>query len=143
MIELLRLTAPEIIVALAGLLVLVVDIGLLRRTALALRVSIAVAVAILGCVIAFANIHTLGVLPAGLLVVTPLTLPVQRALLVLSILVLALCTSARFTRHAGEYCALILFATTADDVAGEHAKPAGDLPYHRIPKFVLVRAGGL
>jgi NADH-quinone oxidoreductase subunit N len=113
MIELLRLTAPEIIVALAGLLVLVVDIGLLRRTALALRVSITVAIATLGCIIAFANIHTLGVLPAGLLVVTPLTLLVQRALLVLSILVLALCTRSRFTDHAGEYRALILFATTA------------------------------
>ena len=113
MIELLHLTTPEIIVALAGLLVLVVDIGLLRRTALAIRIPVTVSVAILGCVIAFAGIHTLGVLPAGLLVVTPLTLLVQRALLVLSILVLALCTSARFTDHAGEFCALILFATTA------------------------------
>ena len=48
-----------------------------------------------------------------MLVVNPLTQLVQIALLVLAILVLLLVDSARFTTHVGEYCALILFATTA------------------------------
>ena len=54
-----------------------------------------------------------GALPAGMLVVNPLTQLVQIALLALAILVLLLADSARFTTHVGEYCALILFATTA------------------------------
>jgi NADH-quinone oxidoreductase subunit N len=112
MTELLRLTTPEIAVALAGLLVLIVDL-FLRHTTLALRVPAAIAVAQLGCIIAFICIHTQGALPSGLLVVTPLSLLVQRALLVLAILVLGLCGGARFTLHIGEYCALMLFATTA------------------------------
>jgi NADH-quinone oxidoreductase subunit N len=112
MTELLHLTAPEIVVALAGLLVLVIDLSL-QRTALALRVPVAVAVAQWGCIIAFFCIHTRGALPAGLLVVTPLSLLVKRALLVLAIVVLGLCSSARVTVHVGEYCALMLFATTA------------------------------
>ncbi len=48
-----------------------------------------------------------------MLVVNPLTQLVQIALLALAILVLLLVDSARFTTHVGEYCALILFATTA------------------------------
>ncbi len=36
-LELLRLTAPEIVVALAGLLVLVLDLSFLRRATLAIR----------------------------------------------------------------------------------------------------------
>ena len=113
MIELLRLTAPEIIVALAGLLVLIVDLSLLRRATLATRVNVAVTVSCLGCLIAFASIQTQGALPDGMLVVNPLIHLIQRSLLVLAILVLLLVTSARFTNHIGEYCALILFATVA------------------------------
>jgi NADH-quinone oxidoreductase subunit N len=67
----------------------------------------------MGCVIALAAMQSQGGLQAGMLVVTPLSLLVQRALLVLAILVLALVSSARFTTHVGEYCALMLFATVA------------------------------
>ena len=52
-------------------------------------------------------------LAGGMLVVTPITQLVQIAILVLSILVLLLVSSARFTTHVGEYCGLLLFATTA------------------------------
>ena len=51
--------------------------------------------------------------PNGMVVVNPLTQLLQAALLVLAILILLLVDSARFTRHVGEYCSLMLFATTA------------------------------
>ncbi len=114
--ELLRLTAPEIVLALTGLLVLVLDLSFLRRRALALRFRSAAWVAVAGCVAAFVTLEKLpgqGSLPNGILVVNPLTQLVQIALLALAVLVLLLAVSARFTTHVGEYCALILFATTA------------------------------
>ena len=114
--ELLWLTAPEIVVAMTALLVLVLDLGLLRRSALALRFGATTTVACIGCLLALLvllNFPAQGDLAAGMLVVTPLTQLVQIALLVIAILVLFLVNSARFTTHAGEYCALMLFATTA------------------------------
>ncbi len=116
MTELLRLTAPEIVVALAGLLVLILDLGVLRRATLAMRFHAAVVLSCVGCAIALgmlAKFPARGALPTGMLVVNPLTQLVQMALLALAILVLLLVNSARFTTHVGEYCALMLFATTA------------------------------
>jgi NADH-quinone oxidoreductase subunit N len=116
MTELLRLTAPEIVVALAGLLVLILDIAFLRRAALATRFRGAVALSCIGCALALwmlVRFPAQGALPSGMLVVNPLTQLVKIALVVLAILVLLLVSSARFTTHVGEYCALMLFATTA------------------------------
>jgi hypothetical protein len=67
--ELLRLTAPEIVVALAGLLVLVLDLSLLRRAALAVRFRSAVVAGCAGCVIAWLVLEKFpaqGALPAGI-----------------------------------------------------------------------------
>jgi NADH-quinone oxidoreductase subunit N len=114
--ELLWLTAPEIVVALTALLVLVLDLGVLRRSALAIRFGATTMVACLGCLLALLvllKFPAQGDLPAGMLVVSPLTQLVQIALMVIAILVFFLVNSARFTAHVGEYCALILFATTA------------------------------
>ena len=114
--ELLWLTAPEIVVALTALLVLVLDLGMLRRSALAIRFGATTMVACLGCLLALLvllKFPAQGDLPAGMLVVNPLTQLVQIALLAIAILVFFLVNSARFTTHVGEYCALILFATTA------------------------------
>jgi NADH-quinone oxidoreductase subunit N len=113
---LLRLTEPEIIVALTGLLVLVLDLSFIRRTSLAIRFRGAVVASSIGCAVALGALEKLpaqGSWPAGILVVNPLTQLVQVALLVLAILILLLVDSARFTTHVGEYCALMLFATTA------------------------------
>ena len=113
---LLRLTEPAIIVALTGLLVLILDLGLLRRASLAIRFGGAVAASTVGCAVALGALERLsaqGTWPAGMLVVNPLTQLVQAALLALAILILLLVDSARFTTHVGEYCSLILFATTA------------------------------
>ena len=115
-LELLRLTAPEIVVALTGILVLVLDLSFLRRLPLAFRFRWAVLAACSGCVLALIvldQVSVQGSLAAGMLVVSPLTQLVQIALLAVAILVLLLVDSVRFTTHVGEYCALILFATTA------------------------------
>ena len=50
--ELLRLTAPEIVVALTGILVLVLDLSFLRRASLALRFRSAAVAATSGCILA-------------------------------------------------------------------------------------------
>jgi NADH-quinone oxidoreductase subunit N len=116
MTELLRLTAPEIVVALTGLLLLILDLSFLRQAALAIRVRAAVAAACIGCGLALGvllRFPAQGSLPAGMLVVNSLTELVQIALLALAVLILLLVSSARFTTHVGEYCALLLFATTA------------------------------
>ncbi|MGC2403256.1 MAG: NADH-quinone oxidoreductase subunit N [Acidobacteriaceae bacterium] len=115
-LELLQLTAPEIVMALAGLLVLVVDLSFLRLSALSLRFRCAAFTGCGGCILALgvlAMMPAQGALPAGMLTVNSLTQLLQITLLGLAILVLLLAASARFTPHAGEYCALILFATTA------------------------------
>jgi NADH-quinone oxidoreductase subunit N len=116
MTELLRLTAPEIVVTLAGLLVLILDLGFLRQATLAIRFRVAVILSCIGCALALGVLVRFPVqaaIPAGMLVVNPLTQLLQFALVVLAILVLLLVSSARFTTHVGEYCALMLFATTA------------------------------
>jgi NADH-quinone oxidoreductase subunit N len=115
-IDLLRLTAPEIVVALAALLVLVLDLSLLRQATLALRFRTASLTAAAGCIFALGvllRFPVQGSLPLGMLVVNPLTQLMQLVIIALAILVLLLASSVRFTTHAGEYCALILFATAA------------------------------
>jgi len=96
--------------------VLVLDLGPLRRSALAIRFRATNLVACIGCLLAMLvllKFPAQGGLAAGMLVVNPLTQLMQIALLAIAILVLFLVNSARFTTHVGEYCALILFATTA------------------------------
>jgi NADH-quinone oxidoreductase subunit N len=115
-LELLRLTAPEIIVALAGLLVLVLDLTFLRRSTVGIRFRSAVIAACTGCLLALVVLEKIaaqGALPAGILIANPLTQLVQDALLLLAILVLLFGASAEFTPHVGEYSSLVLFATTA------------------------------
>jgi NADH-quinone oxidoreductase subunit N len=115
-LQLLRLTAPEIVVALGALLVLVLDVGFLRRSTIPVRFRCA---AFTGCgvcaiaLVVLAKMYLQASLPAGMLLFNPLTQWLQMALLVLGALVLLLAASARFTPHAGEYVALILFATVA------------------------------
>jgi NADH-quinone oxidoreductase subunit N len=114
--ELLRLTLPEIVVAMAGLVLLTLDLTVLRRSAVKVRLSVGALVGCAGCLVAaYLLIHAavLGSLPDGMFVVTPLTCVVQIALLALAVLTVLLSTSMRITTHVGEYLALLLFATVA------------------------------
>ena len=114
-LELLHLTLPEIVVALAALLTITLDIVLLKRAAVRVRLHAGVLIGCAGCVAAIFLAHNSPVVrPAdGMLVLTPLTTLVQTFLLALTILTLLLSDSIRFTEHVGEYLGLVLFATVA------------------------------
>ena len=112
---LLTLTLPEITVAVAGLLVLALDLTVLRTAAVAVRLRAGALLACLGCLGAMLLVHSapLASLPESMLVVTPLTHTVQIALLALAILTVLFSTGSQITGHVGEYLALLLFATVA------------------------------
>ncbi|HEX4064844.1 MAG TPA: NADH-quinone oxidoreductase subunit N [Acidobacteriaceae bacterium] len=113
--ELLRCTLPELAVAIAGLLLLTIDLTLLRRSSLAKRLGVAALIACIGCLVSLLLLSHAGVasLPGGMFVLTPLAQFIQGALLCLAIFTVLLSTSTRITSHIGEYLALILFATVA------------------------------
>ncbi len=114
--ELLRLTWPEIAVTVAALLLLALDLTVLRRSTLKVRLRAGMTVACAGCLAAMFLLNHAAQqasLPDSMLVITPLTHVVQTALLALAIFTLLLSASTRFTGHVGEYLALILFATVA------------------------------
>ncbi len=114
--DLLRFTLPEIVVVVAGLLLLTLDLTVLRQSSREKRLGIAALIACAGCLLA-AHMLTHAVpqysLPDSMFVVTPLTRLVQVALLAFTIVTVLLSTSTHITGNIGEYLALILFATVA------------------------------
>jgi NADH-quinone oxidoreductase subunit N len=112
-VELLKLAAPETILVLTALLVLAADLLTLREMDLNFRRLIGAMIACAGCLVAagwmlalpeHANFFN------GMLVVDPLTRFVKIALLALTICTLVLSVETDFTRHVGEYFALLLLA---------------------------------
>ncbi|HEX3987263.1 MAG TPA: NADH-quinone oxidoreductase subunit N [Acidobacteriaceae bacterium] len=112
---LLSLTLPEIAVAVAGFVLLALDLTVLRRSRVRMRFGAGALIACAGCLGAILLLHgaPLGRLPDSMFVATPLTHVVQVAVLALAILTVLFSTSTRITSHVGEYLALILFATVA------------------------------
>ena len=113
--DLFRATLPETALEIAALLVLVVDLGHLRKAALNTRVAIASFVGVAGCAAALALLPYLGA--SGLQIGNELLLSsggtaaiAQTGILVLTILTLLLFVGSDFTRHAGEYVSVILMA---------------------------------
>lgn len=112
--EMLKLAAPEAIVALTALAVLAIDQTSMRGLEARLRLIIGGMVASAGCAAAIMWM-LINTTPAdalqGMLVVSPLTQIVKICLLGLTIGTVLISLEARFTTHAGEYLALILLAT--------------------------------
>jgi NADH-quinone oxidoreductase subunit N len=103
---------PEEIVILCALAVLVLDFALLRRQSPAFRAKALGTTAGLGCVAAMLWIAGgQNYEAAGMLALTPLTQFLKLVLLALTLVVAVLSFGARFTRHLGEYFALLLIAT--------------------------------
>ena len=103
--------APEVIVILAALAALVLDFAIVRRKTLAFRARVVGMVACLGCVAAMIWIACGHDLPAAeMLALTPLTQYLKLVLLGLTFVVAVLSFNARFSRHIGEYFALLLIA---------------------------------
>jgi len=103
---------PEEIVIVTALAALVVDFGMVRRKTPALRAAAVGGTACLGCVAAMIWL-ALGPEAKGaeMLALTPLTQFLKMALLAMTVVVAVLSFGARFTRHLGEYFALLLIAT--------------------------------
>lgn len=113
-LTLLTALAPEVIVVLTALLVLAVDLLGLHDTPRSYRMSIAAGLTTLGCAGAagwmFLN-PTVGNWHSGMLVIDPLNETVKAVILLLTVFTAMLSVDCKFTRHCGEYFALLLLAT--------------------------------
>ena len=113
--ELFRATLPETVLEIASLLVLVVDLAFLRNAALKARVAIAALLGIAGCAV---GLWAIQLEPAGgfsyagslLLNVGGYTTVAQAAILMLTALTLLLLIDSSFTRHVGEFVAVMLMS---------------------------------
>ncbi|MGA9672215.1 MAG: NADH-quinone oxidoreductase subunit N [Terracidiphilus sp.] len=117
--DLFRATLPETALEVAALLVLVVDLGFLRKAALKTRVAVAALLGVLGCGAAvwavlqpgipglwFAGTQELLLSTGGFGAVA------QTGILVLTALTLLLLVDSGFTRHIGEFVAVVLMAAS-------------------------------
>jgi NADH-quinone oxidoreductase subunit N len=117
--DLFRVTLPETALEVAALLVLVVDLGFLRKAALRVRATVAASLGVLGCAASFGSLilfPTLGLQYGDskqwLLVTYGTAEAAQLGILILTGLTLLLLMDSIFTRHVGEYVAVVLMAAT-------------------------------
>ncbi|MGP8225541.1 MAG: NADH-quinone oxidoreductase subunit N [Terracidiphilus sp.] len=113
--DLFRATLPETALEIAALLVLVADLGFLRKAALKLRIAVAAFLGVAGCCVAIWTVFVAGTagLSAGdqlLLTAGGAAGAAQVGILVLTALTLLLLIGEGFTRHVGEYVAVVLMA---------------------------------
>ncbi|HXJ71571.1 MAG TPA: proton-conducting transporter membrane subunit, partial [Candidatus Dormibacteraeota bacterium] len=114
--ELLNFVAPETLVVLAALGVLMIDLTTLRGSPHKSRMRAGAGLTALGC---FAAMGALALTPAttpagylgGMLALSPLTGLVKGVLLILTVLTAVFALESQFTDHVGEYFALLLLAT--------------------------------
>jgi NADH-quinone oxidoreductase subunit N len=120
--DLFRVTLPETALEVAALLVLVVDLGFLRKAAFKVRVAVAALLGVAGCGVALWNLQTADLVQSKLwgpgfrfgremlLAQGSYITAAQSGILVLTALTLLLFIDLDFTRHAGEYVAVVLMA---------------------------------
>jgi NADH-quinone oxidoreductase subunit N len=110
-LECLSALTPEIIIVATALLVLLVDLAVVQAQPPARRAALAGAITCVGCSLAMV---WLALMPASshvaMLAVSPMTQWIKLPLLLLTIFAAVLSWHERFTRHAGEYFALLLLA---------------------------------
>jgi NADH-quinone oxidoreductase subunit N len=112
-LECLTALTPEIIVIATALLVLLVDLTVAHETPLAHRVQLTGAMTFLGCSLAMMWLAlTPSSVHVAMLAISPVTQWLKMPLLLLTIFAVVLSWQARFTRHAGEYFALLLLGAT-------------------------------
>jgi NADH-quinone oxidoreductase subunit N len=116
--DLFRVTLPETALEIAALLVLVVDLTFLRKSALNVRASVAALLGIVGCIASLwlmpgATMFSVdGTANTALLVSGGWVSVAQIGILVLTGLTLVFLVDTGFTRHAGEYVAIVLMSAT-------------------------------
>src|SRR5580658_5488862 len=114
-VDLFRATLPETALEFAALLVIVVDLGFLRKTAAETRVAVAAVLGVAGCAVALWAVYAAGwgSLSNGSYVVLAAggsAAVAQIAILVLTALTLLLFIDTGFTRNPGEYVSVVLMA---------------------------------
>ena len=117
--DLFRVTLPETVLEVAALLVLVFDLGFLKKAAQQTRVAVAALLGVIGCGVALLTMPlqaTGGLSLEGskdlLLSVGGSTAVAQVGILALTVLTLFLLVDSTFTRHAGEFVAVTLMSAT-------------------------------
>ena len=110
-----RVTLPETALEVAALLVLIVDLGFLRKAALKVRVVIAALLGVAGCGAAVWALQAstgggLSFEGASLLAQGGSVAVAQTGILVLTALTLLLLIDSDFTKHVGEFVAVVLMA---------------------------------
>jgi len=118
--DLFRVTLPETILEIAALLVLVVDLGLLRKAAVKVRLAVAVFLGVCGCAAALIPVELQGAswltfgkgVDSTLLGTGGFIAIAQTGILVLTLLTLLLLFDSVFTKHIGEFVAVVLMAAT-------------------------------
>ena len=118
--DLFRVTLPETALEIAALLVLVVDLAFLRKAALKVRVAVAALLGVAGCGAAIwlrcnsrrkATWSSTGQ-AKPLLAAGGAAQVAQSGILILTALTLLLLIDSVFTKHVGEYVAVVLMAAT-------------------------------
>lgn len=114
-LDLFRATMPETVLEIVALLVLIADLGFLRRAALKTRVINASFLGVAGCIFAIWGVYVAGntgfaVDGETLLAAGGITQVAQIGILVLTALTLLLLVGEEFTKHVGEYVAVVLMA---------------------------------
>lgn len=117
--DLFRVTLPETVLEVAALLVLVVDLGFLRKAALQTREMIAAILGVIGCGaavamlplqagsgVAYPGSHELMLATGGYSAIA------QAGILILTVFTVFLLIGSEFTEHVGEYVAVVLMAAT-------------------------------
>jgi NADH-quinone oxidoreductase subunit N len=119
--DLFRVTLPETMLEVAALLLLAVDLGFLRKAALKTRVTVASLLGVAGCGAALWALQLQGndwfFFPADsfgseLLVTGAYVKLAQTGILTLTALTLLLLIDSSFTRHVGEFVAVVLMAAS-------------------------------
>ncbi|MCB1125657.1 MAG: NADH-quinone oxidoreductase subunit N, partial [Verrucomicrobiae bacterium] len=113
-LELLKLGGSEVLLVLAGLVVLLVDLAVMRDEPRQNRMLLAGAISAVGCFAAGLWALQDGITGrafAGMLVIDRASQLVKVVLLMMTAATVALSVQGRFTRHVGEYFSLLLFST--------------------------------
>jgi NADH-quinone oxidoreductase subunit N len=111
--ELFRATLPETVLEIAALLVLVLDLGFMRKASLNARIAIATFVGVAGCGVAVWTTSMMGPYSYGsdlLLAAGGSASVAQVGILILTALTLLLLAGSEFTRNVGEYVAVVLMS---------------------------------
>jgi NADH-quinone oxidoreductase subunit N len=115
--DLFRVTLPETALEVAALLVLVVDLGLLRKGTIKVRTAVAAVIGVAGCTAAVWAMWATGApgfsySDSTLLGQGGFIGAAQAGILVLTALTLLLLVDSDFTKHVGEFVAVILMSAS-------------------------------